>query len=504
MGSETPTTQIKEFLRELKRRRVYTVAVVYAAVAWLLLQVASILFPTFGAPPWVMQVFTVFLVLGFPAALVLSWAFDLTPAGVVRTDAAAPADLPAASVPTELPGGPSIAVLPLRNLSGDPAQDLFAEALTGDIISGLAQSSHLFVLASGAASEADSRDPDVIGLGHRLKVDYLLRGSVRKSGEQLRVAVQLMNTGNGVELWSQNYDRQLSAASLFAVQDDIRQQIVATLSDLHGVIYSRQTEQNVRRPTDSLNAYECLSVALAYDKYISEENHLKARESLERAITIDPEYDEAWAHLSWIYTDEYVYDYNPQPDPMPRALEAARKAIRLAPRNYHNRWLLARVHYFMDDREQFLAESRRALQLNANDGTTLGLIGIYTAWCGLWDEGMAMMDKARQLNPNFPDYYHLAAGMAEFARGNYLVARNEMLKADLPEWLLTHVLLAATLGRLDQPEQAGPHLQALEQLSPGFGLDDARAFLRKMFPYLDDMNADVLRGLSAAGLKAGS
>jgi hypothetical protein len=94
--------------------------------------------------------------------------------------------------------------------------------------------------------------------------------------------------------------------------------------------------------------------------------------------------------------------------------------------------------------------------------------------------------------------------MAEFARGNYLVARNEMLKADLPEWLLTHVLLAATLGRLDQPDQAGPHLQALEQLSPGFGLDDARAFLRKMFPYLDDMNADVLRGLSAAGLKAGS
>jgi adenylate cyclase len=493
---------MKKFLQELKRRRVYTVAIAYAAVTWLLLQVASILFPTFGAPDWAMQVFTVVLVLGFPAALVLSWAFDLTTAGVVRT--AGPAAEPAGESPAALPTGPSIAVLPLRNLSGDPAQDPFAEALTGDIISGLTQSSHLFVLASGAASGDDARDPDVIGLGGRLQVSYLLRGSVRKAGEQLRVAVQLMNTASGVEIWSQSYDRQLCAESLFAVQDDIRQQIVATLSDLHGVIYSKQAEQSAHRPTASLNAYECLAVALVYDKYISEANHLKARESLERAVEIDPEYDEAWAHLSWIYTDEYAYGYNPRPDPLPRALEAARKAICLAPANYHNRWLLARVHYFMGDREQFLAESRRALGLNANDGTTLGLIGIYTGWCGLWQDGMAMLDKARLLNPNFPDYYHLAAGTAAFARGDYAAARDEMLKADLPEWVLTHVLLAATCGRLDQPQQASRHLLALEQLSLGFGLEDARAFLRKMFPYLDAMNADVVRGLAAVGLEVGS
>lgn len=498
---------MKRFLRELKRRRVYPVAIAYTAVAWAVLQVADVLLPTFNAPDWVMQVFTILLLLGFPVAMVLAWAFDFTSAGVVRTaeeEAESPGD-DAAPVPDgdarDLPSGPSIAVLPLRNLSGDTEQDLFAEALTGDITSGLTRSSHLFVLTSGATTAEDADDPDVVGLGRRLHVHYLLRGSVRKAGDQLRVSVQLMDAREGRELWSENYDRQLTAESLFAVQDDIREQIVATLSDLHGVIYSRHTQESVHRPTASLNAYECLAVALAYDKYLSEENHLRARESLERAVELDPEYDEAWAHLSWIYTDEHIFGYNPRPDSMERALDAARKSIRLAPRNYHNRWLLSRVYYFMGERDRFLAESRRALELNANDGTTLGLIGMYTAWCGLWEEGMAMMDKARQLNPNFPDYYHLAAGVDRLAHGDWEAARDETLKADLPDWLLNRVTLAAALAHCGETGRAREEMEAIERLAPGFDGEFADSFLRQTFPFVPDLREKMLAGLRAAGLR---
>ena len=326
---------MREFLRELKRRKVYTVLVAYVVVAWILLQVAATVLPIYDTPGWVLKAFTTLLFLGFPLALILAWAYDLTSKGVIRTE---PADIhegeQSASVPgastgpnetvdnsISLPSGPSIALLPFQNLSGDSDQDLFAQALGGDIITGLTQSSHLFVLSAGATAGLDEAGHDIVETGKKLGVSFLLQGSVRKAGETLRVAAQLLDASNGVQLWSQNYDRQLSAESLFAVQDDIREQIVATLSDLHGVIYSAQSEKNIHRPTSNLNAYECLSVALAYDKYLSEENHLRARESLERAIEIDPNFDEAWAHLSWIYSDEWVWEFNPLPDSMTRALD---------------------------------------------------------------------------------------------------------------------------------------------------------------------------------------
>ncbi len=493
----------------------FNVAAAYVVVAWVLLQVAATLFPIYNAPDWVLKSFATLLFLGFPVAIVLAWAYELTAGGVIRTEnekadgigsqaitAPAPETGPVASI--ELPSGPSIAVLPFRNLSDEPQQDLFAESLGGDIITGLTQSTHLFVLTAGATAGISESEPDINVIGKALGVSYLLQGSVRKSGETLRVSARLMDVSNGVQIWSQNYDKQLSAERLFEVQDDIREQIVATLSDLHGVIYSRQSAKNIHRPTHSLNAYECLSVALAYDKFLSEEYHLRARESLERAIEIDPEFDEAWSHLSWIYTDEFVFAFNPLPDSMDRALNAAQQAIKLAPLNYHNHWLLSRVHYFMGERRQFLAETQRALELNSNDGTTLGLIGMYTAWAGEWDRGMEMMDKAKLLNPNFPDYYHVAAGIAEFAFENFDDALQEFHSANLPEWPFLQIFMAATCGILNRTEEATRHLNKLEKLLAGLNRSKASEFLAVVFPFQPKLADSILQGLEAAGMAGSS
>lgn len=505
---------MRNFLREMKRRKVYTVAVAYIVVAWVLLQVAATILPIYDTPGWVLKAFTTLLALGFPLALILAWAYDLTSKGVVRTgpmdeltDEAIPSEPKSLTDPQKpeddsiaLPSGPSIAVLPFRNLSGDPDQDLFAQALGGDIITGLTQSSHLFVLAAGATAGMDEPESDLVSIGKKLGVSFLLQGSVRKAGETLRVSAQLLDAGNAVQLWSQNYDRQLSAESLFAVQDDIREQIVATLSDLHGVIYSAQSEKSMHRPTGSLNAYECLSVALAYDKYLSEKNHLRARESLERAIEIDPEFDEAWAHLSWIYADEWVWEFNPLPDSMQRALDAARHAIQLAPKNYHNHWLLSRVYYFMQDKERFLTSSRRALELNSSDGTTLGLIGLYTVFSGDWDRGVEMINKAKILNPNYPDYYHVALGTAEFAKGDYPAALEELQKATNVDWHLLQIFLTATYAMLGRDNEAAQHLEKLSQLLDGLTTERAREFIAKTFPFVPDYVETVVDGLRKAGL----
>jgi TolB-like protein len=488
---------VSGFFKELKRRKVYTVAVAYVVVAWLILQVADVVLPIYDTPDWVLRTFTTLLFLGFPIALVLAWAYDISSGGIVKT----PDEPENEKGPAiELPSGPSIAVLPFRNLSSDSEQSLFADALCGDIVTGLTQSSHLFVLSPGATAGLENDDQDVREIGAQLGVSYLLRGSVQKSGETLRVSATLMDTANGVQIWSQNYDREMSAENMFSMQDDIREQVVATLSDLHGVIYSTQTQKNVHRPTNSLNAYECLSVALVYDKYISRENHLQARESLERAAELDPQFDEAWAHLSWIYTDEYVYGFNLLADPMERALDAARKGVRLAPGNYHNHWLLSRVHYFMGKRDLFLAESQKALKLNSSDGTTLGLIGMYTAFAGDWDHGIGMMSKAKLLNPNFPDYYHLVFGCAAFAKHDYADALNEIQKANLSDFPLFQMFLTSSYAWLNQPEDAARQCEELARIQPGISQEIAMDTLQKTFPFQPGLVEKVLDGLTRAGL----
>lgn len=499
---------MQEFFSQLRRRKVFVVGAAYAAVAWLLLQVAATVFPTFDAPAWVLKVTTVLLALGFPIALLLSWAYDITPEGVVRADAdAGPPDgrkrsdigSPAADE-IRLPSGPSIAVVPFRNLSGDAEQDLFVQALTGDIISGLTQSSHLSVLAASATVGLNDAESDPARAGRSLGVKYVLNGTIQRAGGMLRVAAQLTDVENSVRIWSQTYDRELNAENLFSVQDDIREQIVATLSDLHGVIYSTQAKKNVHRPTSSLNAYECLSVALAYDKYPTPRYHLRARESLERAVELDPNYDEAWAHLSWIYTDEHVWGFNPLPDSMERALTAARKGVELAPDNYHNHWLLSRVHYFNGNRDLFFAEAQRALELNSSDGTTLGLLGLYTAWAGEWERGVDMLNKATQLNPKFPDYYHSGFGSAAIARGDYEAALESLHKANLPEFTLHQVLLIATYGLTGRKGDARRALAELAKLQPEFNLESAERLLGVAFPFQPDYRQRLLDGLRKAGV----
>jgi adenylate cyclase len=485
---------LRSLFQQLHSRKVFSSAFAYVVFAWVVLQVADVVFPIYEVPDWMLRMTSTLLLLGFPIVVILSWFFDFKLTGFTATGSgdATPERREGGRPAIELPDGPSIAVIPFRNLSGDKAQDLFAEALTADIVTGLTQSSHLFVLSAGAAATHAGPEPDVAAIGASLGVKYLLLGSVRTSGEALRVSAQLLDAENSVQLWSENYDRQLNAEALFAVQDDIRERIVATLGDLHGIIYSVQGKRGVHRPTSSLSAYECLAVALAYDKYLSAELHLRARESLEQAVEIDPDYDEAWSHLSWIYTDEWVWGFNPLPKPMERALAAAQRGIRLAPENYHNHWLMSRVHYFSGELAQFRAESTRALELNNADGTTLGLIGMYTAWSGDWEHGLDMMNKAKQLNPNYPNYYHVVSGSAEFFSKNFDRALQELLKANLPEFPLAQIFLGATYGKLGRDELAAKHFKILAEIGGPNSQESLRAYLNLSFPFLPDFVETVV------------
>src|SRR5687768_970615 len=237
-----PITGMSErsFFAELKRRNVYKVAVAYAVVAWLLLQLASILFPAFEAPAWVMRVFIVLVAAGFPIALILAWAFDLTPQGIQRTgEAGAARTLPrrgwialvaiaavaAAGVaiwqwqsgPTEKPlssaGEPpaaaemkSVAVLPFVNMSGDPANEYFSDGITEEILNAIAHLPGLRVAARTSSFAYKGKNEDIAAIAKNLRVNNVLEGSVQRMGDRLRVTAQLIDASSGLHLWSEQFD----------------------------------------------------------------------------------------------------------------------------------------------------------------------------------------------------------------------------------------------------------------------------------------------------------
>lgn len=479
---------MKNFIRELRKRKVFSVGVAYLVVAWAALQVADTVLPIYNTPNWVLPVFTTLLALGLPVAILLAWAYDITPKGVKR---AAPA---VESEALELPPGPTVAVLPFKNLGSDPGEDLFAQAMTNDIVTGLTQTSTLRVTASSISGN-EEEGASLADVGKELGVRYLLQGTVNRLDKQLRVTARLTDIKHNQQIWSSQFDNDLTAKNLFGVQDEIRQQIVATIGDMHGVIFSKETEKNLHRPTESLDAYECLSVALAYDKVLSEKYHLRAREALEHAVKIDPEFDQAWSHLSWIYTDEEVFGYNPLPDSMDRALKAALRAVELVPANYHSHWLLSRVYYFSGQKDQFFAEAEKSLDLNSNDGTTVGLIGGYMLLAGEWKRGADLIRKAQVLNPRHPDYLHLFLSAADIHEHDYDEALRKLRRMSFVEWSMAPLFLASTSALSGNMEEAHRHRQALELTQGDVTLEDCELQLKKMIPFSADLVATIMSGL---------
>jgi TolB-like protein len=254
------------FYEELKRRSVFRVAIAYVVIAWLILQVGDTLAPALYLPDSINTVLAYFLILGFPLAIFLAWAYELTPGGLKREkdiDRSQPgthttnnklyftiigllvvsltvmtlwpiADWVSPSPPTdsELPNsdGPSIAVLSFVNDSGNPDQDYFSSGLTDDIITELSKYTELVVLAHTSTLVGDGRSLDVSDLGAALGARYILQGSVRKAGDRIRVSVQLSDASKGKLIWGDNYQRDLTVSDLFSLQDELTQQVVNAIA----------------------------------------------------------------------------------------------------------------------------------------------------------------------------------------------------------------------------------------------------------------------------------
>ena len=311
------TSFFSRFLGELHRRKVLRVAASYAIVAWLLLQVAEVTFEPLHVPDWVMTMVVLLAIIGFPIALVLAWAFDLTPDGIEKDGEDAAADPEAVSAPH-----PSIAVLSFDDMSPEQDQEYFCDGIAEEILNRLVRIDKLGVAARTSSFRFKGQNVDIGAIARELNVSTILEGSVRKTGNRLRVTTQLINASDGYHLWSESYDRELE--DVFEIQEEIAASVAAALK-LTLVASSSQDYG-----TDNVEAYEYYLKGLYFFHRWGPTNVRYGVEMFAKAVAADPGYALAWAALADSYAMICMY-WDASRANLDGADSASRKALSLAP-----------------------------------------------------------------------------------------------------------------------------------------------------------------------------
>jgi TolB-like protein/Tfp pilus assembly protein PilF len=418
----------RNFFAELKRRNVYKVAIAYAVVAWLLMQVASQIFPFFDIPSWGVRLVVLLLIIGFPIALILAWAFELTPEGIKRTE---DVDLsksirrktgrkldfliiavlllviagllfqrfhskvsPAVSSSPEK----SIAVLPFENLSRDPDNAYFADGIQEEILTRLAKIADLKVISRTSTQRYQSKPGNLSEIAKELGVANILEGSVQKAGDTVRVSVNLIQAASDSHLWAETYDRKLT--DIFGVESDIAKGIAESL---RAKLTGREEQAFAVKPTNNPEAYDAYLRGLAYNlKGSSSANSLGAQKYLKEAVRLDPKFALSWALLSWVDSSGYrTINLQHTPALREEARQAAETALALQPNL--GEAVLAKGYYHygcLKDFDTAVRYFEQARQFLPNSSLIPEFLAYVARRRGQWDRSESYFKEAERLDPH--------------------------------------------------------------------------------------------------------
>jgi len=404
------------------------------------------------------------------------------------------------SSPTEIGSSDGfwVAVLPFKSAGTAPELKALAEGLSEDIVTGLSRFSYLRVIARHSSLSYDGHSSEVKTTGQTLGARYVMEGSLRQSGMKLRLAVQLVDTTTGAHLWAENYERAFSPETIFELQDDLVPRIVSTVADQYGALVRSMSESLRGRSAGDYSAHEAVVRTFGYWERVTPGEHAEVREILETSVARNPDHSDCLAELSFIYWHEYAFGYNPRPDPLGRARAAAQRAVTSAPTNHFAHCALATALFFQKDIPAFRTAAERAIDLNPIDASTLAILGMMIAYAGDWEYGVGVVDRAMQLNPHHPGWYHYLRLTDAYRRRDYTGALASALKVNMPGYYWPHALLAAVYGQLGEQQRARASLQELHAILPNFG-----AIARVEFSKWHDaeLTEHLLDGLRKAGLE---
>ncbi len=511
---------------ELKRRHVFRIGIAYLVVAWLLTQVVGVISPIFDLPPWFPRAVIILLGIGFPVALILAWAFEITPAGVQRTetgDGAAPArsttsigrtlnvviigaltlavvflvwrqyygapsQTATQSVTATVGAMPSLAVLPFADFSPNKDQGYLADGLSDELMDKLAQLKGLALTGRTSAFAFKGKNEDLRTIGEKLGVENVLEGSLRKDGDQIRVTAQLINARTGYHLWSETYQRKFE--DIFAIQDDISKSVANALQVALGV----GDVFNVPGMTHNVPAYdEFAHVPTGFDPLASPEQVRAYVDHLERAVALDPNFANAWATLSALYRTAAIggngLTIEGAAEKAQQAFDRARKLAPDSPAVLRMEANLALIQGHWLDADRLF---HRLLDQTADTAGASDAIVSYSDFLsrvGRMKEAVGYLEQARALDPlsidvafalvlAYPEARNYAAATAEAERGLKLDGDHAAL--------ITGMLIAAMAegGKAEVEKWGKLDVAALQG-----GYEANIKFTRKMVSLLDDPSA---------------
>jgi len=435
----TDTQGYQRFFAELKRRRVFRVMAVYGVVGFAIIEAADAMFPRMALPDWTVTLVVWLALLGFPVAIVLAWAFEMTPEGMRRTAEAAPGELteiiaapasrswsagvlallgmmalvagawyvgrqsaPASDVDAAVGvSSASIAVLPFVNMSSDPDQEYFSDGISEEVLNLLAKIPELRVAARTSSSSFKGKDLEIPEIASRLKVAHILEGSVRKSDNQIRIAAQLIQADNGYHLWSETYDRQLD--DIFQIQEEIAIAVVDALR------ISLLGEAPKTRRTDP-QTYQLFLEGQYLRRQITSASLQRAIEAFKQAVEIDPTYVPAWADLAdtylWLGEDAL-------------ADQAIQTAISIDPDYAYVYYVRGVLRIFGEFRfKAGIEDFQHALKLDPDDAFIIAAIGKGAFITGDFDLAIQQFQAGLRVEPVVPEFYWFL-GMAYRGAGRF-------------------------------------------------------------------------------------
>jgi len=454
---------VNRFFAELKRRKVYRVAILYVVAGWALAQGIAQVFPVFDIPNWIVRLIVLLIVLGFPVALVLSWFFDFTRYGIVRTpDLKDKIDI----VPAIGSNERSIAVLPFTDLSPGEERDYFGEGIAEEIQTALAKIEGLRVAARRSSFWFKDKKADLREIANKLNVEHVLEGSVRRDGNRVRISAELTDCGNGFTLWSETFEREMQG--IFALQDEITRAIVDALKlklDISAPIASRLV-----RSTD---AYDVYLHGLFYSDKATEEDLRKSLGYFERALEKDPQFGRAWTGIAkaWLWlADAYVAPL----DAYSKVREAALNALKIDNDDAEAHVYLGETKRILDwDMDRAAGEFRRAVELDPKSTPSNYFSAAFWAARGERDEALIYLQRTATIDPSSLWVNNSACELYRYF-GLYdeaMAAGERALELD-PAFVYGEPLLGALYREMGQFDKAIELYLKAQRLNgrPGFGI----------------------------------
>jgi len=479
----------KTFFAELKRRRVYSVAVAYLVGGWALAQGIAQVLPVFDIPNWVVRLTVLVIVLGFPVALALSWFFDLTRYGIVRTpdlDTRSTDIVPSALASNRVDSGEkSIAVLPFNDLS--PAKDhaYFGEGIAEELLGALAKVDGLRVAARRSSFWFKDKEAELGEIASKLNVGHVLEGSVRRDGNRVRITAELIDAGDGFTIWSETYEREMHG--IFTLQDEITRSIVDTLKLKLAISPSR--------PSRSTAAYDAYLEGLVYSDKNTEPELRKSLEFFQRALEQDPKFSRAWTGIAkaWLWlADAFV----PPLEAYPKVRDAAVQALQLNDQEAEAHVYLAESKRILDwDLDGAEAEFNRAVEIEPNSTPSNYFIAAFYAARGDRHQALAYLQRTSKLDPaslwvnNFACELYRYFGLYDEA----MAAGQRALQLDPTFAHYGEPSLAALYREMGRFDEAIALYEKAREFTgrPGFGLAISYARMNRREEALENLNAAV-------------